>query len=225
MSAQETGTGDLEMALRAFIAEELFPCVGAKSAVATGGLQVFAARDVTSAWNDLEIVGELTDWAQKDVHDGDGFRSLAIIFREPAGLSEAQFERAMWDRLQSLADKDAWLGEDYDASVSPEADNPDFALSFGGQAYFVVGLHPNASRPARRFAFPTLIFNLHEQFVRLREEGRYERFRDKIMKRDTDLAGTPNPMLARHGEVSAARQYSGRVVGEEWVCPFQDPRA
>jgi uncharacterized protein len=31
-------------------------------------------------------------------------------------------------------------------------------------------------------------------------------------------------MLARHGEVSEARQYSGRVVGEGRRCPFR-PRA
>jgi hypothetical protein len=27
-------------------------------------------------------------------------------------------------------------------------------------------------------------------------------------------------MLARHGELSEARQYSGRVVEEGWRCPF-----
>jgi len=32
-------------------------------------------------------------------------------------------------------------------------------------------------------------------------------------------------MLARHGEASPAAQYSGRVVDEDWVCPFSDTRA
>jgi FPC/CPF motif-containing protein YcgG len=27
-------------------------------------------------------------------------------------------------------------------------------------------------------------------------------------------------MLARHGTVSEARQYSGRAVDKDWVCPF-----
>jgi len=39
------------------------------------------------------------------------------------------------------------------------------------------------------------------------------------------LAGSPNPMLERHGTVSAARQYSGRAVSDDWRCPFTDPRA
>jgi hypothetical protein len=28
-------------------------------------------------------------------------------------------------------------------------------------------------------------------------------------------------MLARHGEMSEARQYSGRVVDEDWQPPFE----
>jgi FPC/CPF motif-containing protein YcgG len=97
-------------------------------------------------------------------------------------------------------------------------------LSFGGEAYFVVGLNPSASRPARRFAYPTMVFNLHDQFETLREDGRYERMRDAILERDRDLAGDINPMLARHGESSEARQYSGRAVDKGWECPFRDPR-
>ena len=68
------------------------------------------------------------------------------------------------------------------------------------------------------------MFNLHDQFERLREAGRYERMREKIIDRDRALAGDSNPMLARHGEASEARQYSGRQVGPDWRCPFRDPR-
>jgi hypothetical protein len=34
------------------------------------------------------------------------------------------------------------------------------------------------------------------------------------------LAGSINPMLARHGSVSEARQYSGRLVDEDWRPPY-----
>ena len=64
------------------------------------------------------------------------------------------------------------------------------------------------------------IDNLHDQFEQLRDEGRYEQLRDRIIARDVALAGTVNPMLARHGELSEARQYSGRAVNDDWVCPF-----
>ena len=70
-----------------------------------------------------------------------------------------------------------------------------------------------------------MVFNLHDQFERLREEGKYERMREAIVERDRALAGDVNPMLARHGSVSEARQYSGRQVDEDWSPPFTDKRA
>ena len=205
------------------IRESTFPCVGAKSALANDRIRVIYARDLTSGWNDLEIHDALLDWASGDFEVSE-FRSLAVIFDGPQGLDEEEFEARMWQRLQSLADKDAWRGQELDPSVEADPSKPDFSLSFGGEAFFVVGLHPNASRPARRFPRPTLVFNLHTQFEWLRAEGRYERMREAILERDVKLAGSVNPMLARHGESSEARQYSGREVDEDWKCPFKDPR-
>lgn len=146
---------------------------------------------------------------------------MAVIFRTPFGGSEAEFEEALWRRIQSLTDKDGWLGQSYDQAVSADPDDPHFGLSFGGQAYFVVGMHAQASRPARRFRRPVIVFNLHDQFVQLREQNRYQRMRETILDRDRQLAGTVNPMLALHGEKSAAAQYSGRQVGDDWQCPFK----
>jgi FPC/CPF motif-containing protein YcgG len=209
---------------REHIAAAEFPCVGAKSALARGTLRIIAARDITSAWNDVEVHDELLNWAFDYRRDPNGLRSLAVVFEGPSDLSEGEFERAMWERLQSFADKDAWRGQEYDSAVSPDPEDPHFSLSFGGEAFFVVGLHPHASRPARRFASPALVFNLHDQFERLRAAGRYERMREAIISRDVALAGSPNPMLARHGEASEAAQYSGRAVPDGWTCPFRDAR-
>lgn len=202
-----------------------FPCVGAKSALAKGRLKVLAAHSLTSGWDDLRIHRELLDWVDRYHRDPGDLRSLAVIFEGPDDLDEMAFETAMWERLQSLADKDHWLGQPYDQRVDADAENPHFSLSFGGEAFFVVGLHPRASRPARRFPNPALIFNLHDQFERLRAEGKYEKMRETILVRDQKLAGSRNPMLSRHGETSEARQYSGRNVDDGWRCPFQDPRA
>lgn len=207
-----------------FISDPDFPCVGAKSALAGGRLHVVVARDLTSGWNDLEIHRELARWARTYSADPSGLRSLAVIFEGPDHLDEAAFEKALWQRIQSLADKDAWKGLPYDPRVCANPENPHFSLSFGGEAFFVIGLHPRASRPARRFQTPVLVFNLHDQFERLRAEGRYERMRERILFRDKALAGSINPMLTRHGEASEAAQYSGRMVEENWKCPFHDPR-
>lgn len=214
-----------EEELRARIAETEFPCVGAKSALARGTLKTLVCHSLASNWDDVRIHQELMSWAGEYRADPTGLRSLAVVFAAPLQLDEQTFETLMWERIQSFTDKDHWLGQPYDHRVSADPDDPHFSLSFGGEAFFVVGLHPAASRPARRFPRPTLVFNLHAQFEQLRDEGKYERMRTKILERDEVLAGSLNPMLARHGEASEARQYSGRRVDDDWKCPFSDKRA
>ena len=215
----------LEQMLFAHVKADSFPCVGAKAALAKGTLAVLACDRIDSAWDDLRIHDGLLKWADEYRRNPGLFRSYAVIFDGPDGLSEDEFERAMWKRAQSLSDKDVWRGQTYDASVSHDPSNPHFSLSFGGEAFFVIGLHPNASRPARRFAHPVLVFNLHDQFERLREHGTYDKMRETILARDKKLAGDINPMLAKYGESSEARQYSGRLVDDDWQCPFQDRRS
>ncbi|MEH3038967.1 MAG: guanitoxin biosynthesis heme-dependent pre-guanitoxin N-hydroxylase GntA [Sphingomonas paucimobilis] len=210
----------LEALLFDHIDDRAFPCVGAKSAMARGTLDVLACSNIDSAWDDVRIHDALMRLAEDYRRDRAMYRSFAVVFEGPGDLSEPEFERALWQRVQSLSDKDVWRGQDYDTRVSADPDNPHFSLSFGGEAFFIVGLHPRASRPARRFDRPTLVFNLHDQFERLRAEGKYETMREKILVRDEALAGSRNPMLARHGAASEARQYSGRVVDERWACPF-----
>lgn len=211
--------------LTSAIADPTFPCLGAKSAMARGTLKTVVCQSLDLAGEDARIHSELLSWVADYRQDPSGLRSLAVVFAEPADLDEEQFEAAMWKRLQALACIDDRRRQPYNDSVSGDPEDPHFSLSFGGEAFFVVGLHPRASRPARRMPRPTLVFNLHDQFERLREEGRYERMRERILSRDEALAGSVNPMLARFGEESEARQYSGRAVDDDWCCPFRDPRA
>lgn len=205
---------------RRHVKNPAFPCVGAKSAVGRGLMRFVVGRDMRSAWDDLRIYGALLEFAIAYRENPRLFQSLVVIYQGPEALSEDMFEDTLWARIQSLADKDAWHGQDYDDRVSSDPDSPHFSLSFGGEAFFVVGLHPHASRPARRFDSPAMVFNLHDQFERLRAENRYETLRTSIIQRDVAVAGSPNPMLARHGESSEARQYSGRAVEPDWRCPF-----
>ena len=197
-----------------------FPCVGAKSALGKGQMDILVARDLTSAWDDLRILPALAVTVAKYRAERALFRTTVVLFEGPTELTEDEFERHLWARAQSLSDKDQWLGYRPDPSVSTDPEDPHFSLSFAGEAFFVVGLHPGASRPARRFRTPAMVFNLHDQFQVLREQQRYEKLRSSILSRDEKLAGSINPMLARHGEISEARQYSGRVVGDDWKCPF-----
>ena len=156
--------------------------------------------------------------------EGFGFHQRADALLEEEGvalgaLDQQSFERLVWRQLQALHDLDR-QDHGWDPTASPDTADPHFAFSVGGRAYFVVGLHAASSRWTRRFAWPTLVFNPHRQFDRLREQGKFERLRDQIRDRDRALQRTLNPMLSNFGEHSEARQYSGRRVEDDWRCPF-----
>jgi uncharacterized protein len=206
---------------RDFIQHAPFPCVGAKSALSRGQMKIVVARDITSGWDDTRIYPALLAFICRYREQPNLFQSFVVLFEGPRALSEDAFEDALWQRVQSLSDKDRHVGQDYDPRVASDPEDPHFSLSLGGQGFFLVGLHPGASRRARRFDTPALVFNLHDQFERLRAQGRYERLRAAIVDRDAAWTGSVNPMLAQHGERSAARQFSGRAVPDDWACPFR----
>lgn len=204
-----------------FLEASSFPCVGAKSALASGTLSILEARDIRSAWDDLVIQEKLARFGES--LGGPRLKSFAILFHGPTDLTEAAFEQALWERLQSVRDKDHWLSYPHDVRVAPDPASPDFAFSVGGQAYFVVGMHPGASRQSRRTPMPAMVFNPFSQFEALRSEGKYNRMSDVVRRRDEVLCGSPNPMLDHHGQSSAARQFSGRTVNDTWTCPLRQP--
>ena len=104
--------------------------------------------------------------------------------------------------------------------MSADPADPHFSFSFAGEALYVIGMHANSSREARRFPWPALVFNPHEQFERLRADGKWTRMQASIRSRDVALQGTINPMLSDFGQQSEARQYSGRAVEDKWKAPF-----
>lgn len=222
MRCRNSSVHPLATRFRAFVDDPSFVCVGAKASLARGRMRVMMAKDLLSSYDDPYIYSGLCEIVRDYRANREMFQSLAVIFEQPTHIGEESFERALWERAQSLSDKDASNGQAYDRRVSIQPDNPHFSLSFAEEGFFIVGLHPGASREARRFEQPTLVFNLHDQFERLRENGDYEKMRAVILERDKKLTGSVNPMLARHGEKSEACQYSGRQVGTNWKCPF-DP--
>lgn len=206
--------------LRTFVAAPDFPCVGAKAALRRHQLEILVASDIRRNAYDRLVTHRLQEFAIGHDIDQTMFVSQAIVYRNDADLTECQFETFLWQRLSAFHAIDAETYR-WDPSVDSDPDSPHFSLSIGGKGFFVVGLHPNAARLARRFRYPTLIFNLHAQFERLREEGRYDKIRETTIARDVALQGTPNPMLARHGSGPVAAQFSGRRVGKAWKCPFR----
>ncbi len=200
------------------IREPLFPCVGAKSAMAQGGIGFEVGGDLRSSEADGRIVMALQDFAFDSAIDA-VFVSKIVLFPATPALDEQHFETAMWQRLQAFHAIDA-ASHDWDPEVSSDPESPHFSMSIGGRGFYVIGLHPDASRTARRFHCAALVFNLHSQFEALRADGRYDKLRASITERDIAFSGARNSMLAAHGVSSEARQYSGRQVDSDWRCPF-----
>lgn len=200
------------------LADRSFPCAGAKSALSRGGLHFQRGGDLRDDSHDARLVRGLQRFAAAQPRDAE-FVSHVLLFPATPPLGEAAFESALWRRLQSFHDLDRGQFP-WDPSVSDDPDSPHFSFSLGGRAFYVIGLHPGASRPSRRFDCAALVFNLHSQFEALRASGRYEKLRTAIVERDVAFSGSPNPMLAIHGEQSEARQYSGRDLPAGWRCPF-----
>ena len=205
----------------AFLHSDAFPCVGAKSAAAIGGLVTLEAGDFASPDYDVAIHDAINRFGVEALAEEAGLASFACLFRHGPKLSEAEFEAALWARAQGLHDIDAASGAPWARGVSREPDAADFSFSVGGVAYFVVGLHPGASRAARRFCRPVLVFNPHKQFERLRQDGRYYQMQSIIRGREVARHGSINPMLSDFGSGREAAQYSGRQVGDGWMCPLK----
>jgi len=192
-----------------------YPCLGARSTFTRHRARVHVLDELGTQASATALVSGLREFAASSNLD-DGFASFVAVFRRPGLLSETEFERLLWQQLQQVHEADP---EPWDPRVSDSPDDPHFSFSAAGTAYFVVGMHPGASRTARRASLPTLVFNPHEQFERLRQSGGFERMQRLIRRRDTTLQGAPNPMVTDFGTASEARQYAGRLVPPDWSPP------
>jgi len=215
---------DLSSRLRDFIEASDFPCVGARAALARNALEVNEFDALGNRLNDGPLLDGLVTFArQRDRDDPESLtvHSFVAAFQGPLDSDEMRFEALLWSQLQRLHSLDARRGTAWSPEVSTDPDNPKFSLSLGGHPFFVIGLHPGASRLARRTPFPVLVFNSHRQFNRLRADGRYAKMQKATRARDTDLQGSINPNLADFGTAAETRQYSGRAVEVDWRCPFR----
>lgn len=212
-----SSTEQIRHAVHSMIEHADYPCLGAKSVFRRDGAVQLVLDDLTSGDAARRVRQGLKAFAEL-VEQEDSFHSFVATFRQPTGLDERAFEELLWGLLQRIHDGD---DQPWSADVSADPTNPHFAFSVAGSAYFVVGLHPAASRIARRAPLPTIVFNPHAQFETLRRTGQFDRMRDIIRRRDRDVQGTINPMVADHGESSEAIQYSGRLHSHDWKAPLE----
>lgn len=213
---------ELVAAMFEMISHPDYPCLGARSVFRRDRATIRVYDELAGPGVAATLLHDLEAFAA-GVDLDEGFASFIAVFRGPEIADEQEFEKLLWEQLRDVHEEDE---EPWAPDVSADPSDQHFAFSAGGAPYFIVGLHPRASRDARRAAVPTLVFNLHAQFEELRASGRYHRMRDLIRERDEQLQGSVNPMVADHGTVSEARQYAGREVGSGWQAPFEpDPES
>jgi FPC/CPF motif-containing protein YcgG len=205
---------------RAHVLDQEFPCVGGKSAIVNDTYRFGLYPRMNTPEATAGLAHDLWEYERERPNFATDYATFIASFAAPEASDERDWERMLWSQLQSLHELDrehhAW-----DATVSSDPEDAAFSFSVAGTAFFIIGLHPQSSRHARRFAWPTLVFNAHVQFERLREQNLFERVRETVRARDKKLQGSLNPNLSNYGERSEARQYSGRAVEEEWRCPFR----
>lgn len=206
--------------LRAFILGEYYPCIGARAAFTEGtyrlGFYKHLAHlsSVAAMGRDLKrFVGEYQKIGR--------YNTFVAVFKYPQITTEDQFETLLWKHLQLLHNHDI---DHWDPHYSPNPEDPNFAFSFDGEAFFVVGMHPGASRFARRFGYTVLVFNPESQIRNLKENNKLARFSEVVRTRDTLFQGTLNPSLPLDGSTTGgeAQVYSGKPhpAGSKYQCPF-----
>jgi hypothetical protein len=207
-------------AFREWVLDPEFSCLAGRSALNRltyrfGAYEQLDDKDVTAG-----LARDLYAFATERAGFRSEFTTFAAVFRGDRALDERAFEARLWSQLQRLHDLDARYHA-WDERVKSNPGDADFSFSVAGTAYFVVGMHPQASRRARRFAWPALVFNAHEQFEQLRKSGTLAGLQQQIRQREIALDGTVNANLSEYGHASEAQQYSGRATAAGWICPFR----
>ncbi|CAN5427414.1 guanitoxin biosynthesis heme-dependent pre-guanitoxin N-hydroxylase GntA [soil metagenome] len=227
VAAERTSDPFLHIAHAAFrdlVTREDYPCVGARAALNSGSYALATYDELGSAAATTTLAADLWEFTRSEIRQASEYATFVAVFRQPRENDEKDFERLLWQQLAKLNRLDA-SHFNYDPEVSSDPGDPQFSFSFAGQSLYVIGMHPRSSREARRFAYPMLVFNPHEQFERLRAEGKWKRMQQTIRERDLQLQGSINPMLSDFGQVTEARQYSGRAVEEDWRAPFEPAKS
>lgn len=203
-------------AIKEFVIENDHPCLMAQSVVADNTIETIVLES-----NSFKEVKKLYTFIEKNAlekdPDSNVFTSLIAVFPEMEITEMEEFEVFLWDVLYKLNAMDSY---DWDPSVSEKLHDNNYSFSIAGTAFYIVGMFPQSSRKARRMPYVSLVFNLHSQFEKLREMGAFDQVKKRIRRRDKKLQGSINPMLKDFGMASEAMQYSGKIVDDQWKCPF-----
>lgn len=135
-----------------------FSCLGAKAALNGGDYRLGSYGPMNDPAVTQGVARDLFAFTMEIDERHSEFSTFAAAFPALETSNEEAFETALWALLQSLHHLDGAYST-WDANANEDPGDPHFSFSFAGHAFFVVGMHPGASRWARRFPAPLLVFN------------------------------------------------------------------
>ena len=204
---------------REFLDEKGFPCIGAKAALSRNHIKCIVLTHMACPAQDAEALQFIYNFVDAYRSSKDMYHSAAVIFKEPLNISEDTFDQLLWQRLHELSALDK-KNFQHDARVDSDPASARYSFSLKGEAFFIVGLHAASSRRARQFKYPSLIFNPHAEFEKLRASNRFIKMKEVVRKRDLVYSGSVNPMLSDFNAASEVYQYSGKQYNSGWICPL-----
>ncbi|OWY74352.1 guanitoxin biosynthesis heme-dependent pre-guanitoxin N-hydroxylase GntA [Pantoea sp. AMG 501] len=220
-SMEVTNREDILGELTEYIESKRFACIGAKTAVA---MQTLIHRDcsVDSKLTLADAYGFLRKFCSVRETLSMTNSTFVLTFSDRTFTDEVAFEAFVWDTLSEMHLLDVDAGFIWSEECSSDTGSPEFGFSLVNEPFFVVGLHPFASRISRRFRYPALVFNAHRQFRHLKKLKMFEKMQAEIRRREISIQGELNPNLSNFGDESEARQYAGNETNTNWTCPFRN---
>ncbi len=204
--------------IKALVSQKNYPCVAALRSYHKDDYQVGFYGKFGEGEHWRELRNDLLFFLQEQKRTSSIYLSFWAVFEEQE-FSEADFETALWKELSFLTSEED-RKNDWPANSVQDPADPGFRFALGGSEFFVVGLHSQSSRQARRFSRPAMIFNVFSQFDQLMKLGQYEGMVALNRERDQKFQGSVNPMVAAHGESWESIQFSGKMNPGTWKCPF-----
>lgn len=201
------------------VTQKNYPCIAAIQSFYRDDYQVGFYGSFGSGKNWHSLRQDLLSFLSRQKKTGSKYLSFWAVF-EPELFSELEFETALWRELSFLTSEEE-RESDWPNLEMSDPDTPSFRFALDGSEFFVVGMHSQSSRLARRWSSPALIFNVFSQFETLKLEKKYDTMVATNRIRDVLFQGSINPMVEQHGEQWEAIQFSGRKNEGSWQCPFQ----
>lgn len=216
----KTDVEKVQHSIKELIGKKNYPCIAAIQSLHQGEFKIGTYKNFGTGEFAAQLGEDLKAFKELQKQSGSIYLSFWAVFAAPAFETEESFEQAMWRELSLLSAQEP-PNIPWDEHFSSDPTQKNFCFSFGGDAFFIVGLHPKSSRLARRFPYPALVFNLYEQFEELHRQGKYEPMIKTNRQRDLKFQGSVNPTVEQHSDVWEAIQFSGRANPPDWQCPFK----